>query len=43
MGGKEPHYILIFQAFTVACESKSHHNMKVFVNELTSFRKYSFL
>lgn len=40
MGGKEPHYILIFQAFTVACESTSHCNMKIFVNELSSFRKF---
>lgn len=40
MGGKDPHFMLIFQASTVACESKSRYNMKIFVNELTSFRKF---
>lgn len=47
MGGKEPHYVLISQAFTVARESVSCYNMKIFVNELSSFSqfplKYSFL
>ena len=43
MRSRNPHCVLIFETFTVAYESKSHYNMKIFVNEINSFRKFPVL